>query len=69
MPKLLFVQKDCTNNDNCNDTPTVDREVLGSVYFEGCSGEQIMLGNYRNYSDDITMNILQRIRHVECTMC
>ena len=61
--------KDCSNNDYCNDTPAVDREVFGSVYFEGCSGEQIMLGNYRNYSDDITMNILQRIRHVECTMC
>lgn len=48
---------DCVSNDHCDDTPAVDSAVYGSVPYEGCTGETIMIANYMNYSDDVVMNI------------
>ncbi len=47
----------CETNDYCDDTPAVDKAVSGSVVFNGCNGEPVMMGNYMNYSDDAVMNI------------
>ncbi len=52
--------KDCAFNDYCEDTPAVDDAVFGRNSFEGCAGEQIMIGNYMNYSDDDVMNIFTK---------
>ena len=51
---------DCEANDYCNDTPPVDEHVFGNTPFIGCSGEEIMIGNYMNYSDDAVMNIFTK---------
>lgn len=48
---------DCMDNDYCADTPAVDKPVYGSIAYQGCAGESIMIGNYMNYSDDSAMNI------------
>lgn len=48
---------DCEFNDYCDDTPAVDNPVFGSVAFTGCNGEEVMIGNYMNFSDDEVMNI------------
>jgi len=48
---------ECDTNDYCDDTPAVDEEVFGRSAYEGCSGEDVMIGNYMNYSDDDVMNI------------
>ncbi|WP_040280317.1 M43 family zinc metalloprotease [Psychroserpens damuponensis] len=48
---------DCEFNDYCNDTPAVDNVVFGRTSFIGCAGDNIMIGNYMNYSDDDVMNI------------
>lgn len=53
-------RKDCDFNDHCDDTPAVDVEVFGRVSFMGCSGENVMIGNYMNFSDDDVMNIFTK---------
>lgn len=60
---------DCETNDFCDDTPAVDSHVFGKVPFIGCAGEEIMIGNYMNYSHDEVMNIftkdqIQRMHYV-----
>ncbi len=52
--------KDCEHNDYCDDTPAVDDAVFGRASYQGCNGEQIMIGNYMNYSDDDVMNIFTK---------
>jgi len=49
--------RDCELNDYCEDTPAVDDYIYGNYTFEGCTGEDIMIGNYMNFSDDVVMNI------------
>jgi hypothetical protein len=49
--------RDCDTNDYCDDTPAVDKAVFGKVPFIGCAGEEVMIGNYMNYSHDEVMNI------------
>lgn len=48
---------ECEANDYCEDTPAVDEHVFRSVPFMGCDGEEVMIGNYMNYSHDAVMNI------------
>jgi hypothetical protein len=60
---------DCETNDYCDDTPPVDEHVYGNVPFVGCAGEEVMIGNYMNYSHDEVMNIftndqIQRMHYV-----
>ncbi|MEP1095361.1 MAG: M43 family zinc metalloprotease [Cyclobacteriaceae bacterium] len=60
---------DCEFNDYCDDTPAVDDFVFGREAFAGCAGNQIMIGNYMNYSEDEVMNIftndqIERMRYV-----
>lgn len=52
--------KDCASNDYCDDTPAADSAIFGSVPYEGCAGETIMIANYMNYSDDGAMNIFTK---------
>lgn len=49
--------RDCVLNDYCEDTPAVTDHIYGRITYQGCQGEDIMIGNYMNYSDDDVMNI------------
>jgi len=52
--------KDCRHNDYCDDTPAVDKEVFGRFSYNGCNADEIMIGNYMNYSDDDVMDIFTK---------
>ncbi|WP_350292690.1 M43 family zinc metalloprotease [uncultured Croceitalea sp.] len=47
----------CETNDFCEDTPAENSAVFGRNSFLGCDGEEIMISNYMNFSDDAVMNI------------
>lgn len=48
---------ECETNDYCEDTPPIDKVVSGDQIIIGCSGEEVMIGNYMNYTHDAVMNI------------
>lgn len=61
--------KNCEENDFCNDTPAVDSYVTGATTYIGCAGEEVMISNYMNWSDDAVMNVftndqVARMRYV-----
>lgn len=61
--------RNCETNDFCEDTPAVSSEVSSSMPYLGCSGEEVMVANYMNYSPDAVMNVftndqISRMHHV-----
>ncbi len=61
--------RDCEANDYCEDTPAVNEPVTSSEPYIGCDGEEVMIGNYMNYTSDEVMNIftkdqVSRMRYV-----
>ncbi len=48
---------DCEANDYCDDTPAVDKVVNSATPYLGCSGEEVQLANYMNYTPDAIMNM------------
>ena len=51
---------ECQTNDFCQDTPAVDKQVTATQPYLGCAGENVMLGNYMNYTPDNIMNIFTK---------
>ena len=56
----LWGDKECETNDFVEDTPAVVKEVFGRNKFIGCSGEEVQIENFMNYSDDEVMNMFTR---------
>ncbi len=52
--------KTCATNDFVEDTPAVVREVFGNSKFFGCTGEEVQIENYMNYTDDEVMNMFTK---------
>ncbi len=50
----------CDTNDYVLDTPGVIKEVFGRNKFIGCSGEEVQIENYMNYTDDEVMNMFTK---------
>ena len=56
----LWGDKECGTNDYVDDTPAVTKEVYGQQSFKGCSGEDVQVENYMNYTDDVVMNMFTK---------